>query len=54
MLLLLASLYLLLGVLVSNAHASIGGYAVALAGWPVFLLSLGLRGRFAARLPSAG
>lgn len=49
MLLLLVSLYLLLGVLVSNAHASVAGYAIALTGWPLFILGLGLRSRLAAR-----
>jgi hypothetical protein len=49
MLLLLVSLYLLLGVLVSNAHASVVTYAFALTSWPLFILGLGLRGRFAAR-----
>jgi len=54
MLLLLVSFYLLLGVLVSNAHASIPGYALALMAWPIFLLALGLRGRLGSWLNYAG
>jgi hypothetical protein len=49
MLFLALSLYLLLGVLVSNAHASIASYAFALTGWPLLIISLGLRSRVAAR-----
>jgi hypothetical protein len=49
MLLLILSLYLLLGVLVSNAPVSVASYALALTGWPVLIVGLGLRGRFAAQ-----
>jgi hypothetical protein len=49
MLLLLLSFYLLLGVLVSNAHASFLSYAFALTSWPVLIIGLGLRSRVAAR-----
>jgi hypothetical protein len=48
MLLLLASLYLLLGVLVANAHASFISYAFALTSWPLLIIGLGLRSRLAA------
>jgi hypothetical protein len=47
MLLLALSLYLLLGVLVSGAQASFVSYAFALTGWPVLIIGLGLRSRFA-------
>jgi hypothetical protein len=47
MLLLALSLYLLLGVLVSNAHARFVSYAFALTSWPVMIIGLGLRGRVA-------
>lgn len=49
MLLFLVSLYLLLGVLVSNAHASFMSYAFALTSWPLLIIGLGLRGRLALR-----
>jgi len=49
MLLLLVSLYLLLGVLVSNAHASFVSYAFALTSWPLLIVGLGLRSRLAVR-----
>jgi hypothetical protein len=49
MLLLLLSFYLLLGVLVSNAHASFVSYAFALTSWPVLIIGLGLRSRMATR-----
>ena len=49
MLLLLVSLYLLLGVLVSNAHRSVASYAFALTSWPLLIIGLGLRGRLALR-----
>jgi len=49
MLLLLVSLYLLLGVLVSNAHASFVSYAFALTSWPLLIVGLGLRSRIALR-----
>lgn len=49
MTLLFVSLYLLLGVLVSNAHANVGSYAFALTSWPLLLLGLGLRSRLAPR-----
>lgn len=47
MLLLALSLYLLLGVLVSNAQASFVSYAFALTAWPVMIIGLGLRSRAA-------
>lgn len=47
MLLLGLSLYLLLGVLVSNAQTSFASHAFALTGWPVLLIGLGLRSRVA-------
>ena len=49
MLLLLISLYLLLGVLVSNAHTGVASYAFALTSWPLLILGLGLRSRWAPR-----
>jgi hypothetical protein len=49
MVLVLLSLYLLLGVLVSNAHTSVGSYAFALTSWPLLILGLGLRNRLAPR-----
>ena len=49
MLLLLVSLYLLLGVLVSNAYTNFAAYAFALTSWPLLILGLGLRGRLALR-----
>jgi len=49
MLFLLASLYLLLGVLVSNAQPSWPSYAFALTSWPLLILGLGWRSRAAAR-----
>jgi hypothetical protein len=49
MLLLLLSLYFLLGVLVSNAHVSFLSYAFALTSWPVLIIGLGLRSRAAGR-----
>lgn len=45
MLLLALSLYLLLGVLVSNASARIGSYLVALTAWPLLMMFLAWRGR---------
>jgi hypothetical protein len=48
MLLLLVSLYLLLGVLVSNAPANFVSYAFALTSWPLLIIGLGLRSRQAA------
>ncbi len=49
MLLLLVSLYLLLGVLVSNAQSSFVSYAFALTSWPLLIVGLGWRSRAAAR-----
>lgn len=49
MLILLASFYLLLGILVSNAQTSFLSYAFALTGWPVLIIGLGLRSQVAAR-----
>jgi len=49
MLLLLVSVYLLLGVLVSNAQVSFAAYAFALTSWPLFIIGLGVRGRLAPR-----
>ena len=54
MLLLALALYLLLGVLVSNAHASVVSYAFALIGWPVMIIGLGLRSRVALAPPHVG
>lgn len=47
MLLLLVSLYLLLGVLVSSAQVRFASYAFALTSWPLLIIGLGLRGRLA-------
>jgi hypothetical protein len=47
MLFFLVSLYLLLGVLVSNAYTSFVSYAFALTSWPVLIIGLGLRSRLA-------
>ena len=49
MLLLLVSLYLLLGVLVSNAHTNVASYAFALTSWPLLIIGLALRSRLAPR-----
>jgi hypothetical protein len=49
MLLLALSFYLLLGVLVSNAQSNFAAYVFALTGWPMLIIGLGLRGRFAAQ-----
>lgn len=49
MTLFLVSLYLLTGVLVSNAHASFPSYAFALTSWPLLIIGLGLRSRLALR-----
>ena len=49
MTLLFVAIYLLLGVLVSNAHASFTSYAFALTSWPLLIISLGLRSRLAPR-----
>lgn len=49
MLLLFIAVYLLLGVLVSNAHTNAAAYAFALTGWPLLIIALGLRSRFALR-----
>jgi hypothetical protein len=49
MLLLLVSLYLLLGVLVSNAHTSFASYAFALTSWPFLIIALGVRNRLTPR-----
>jgi hypothetical protein len=40
------TLYLLLGVIASNACRSFASYAMSLTAWPIVLLALGLRGRF--------
>lgn len=49
MLLLFVSIYLLLGVLVSNAHRGVVSYAFALTSWPLLIIGLGLRSRLAPR-----
>ncbi|HEY1506525.1 MAG TPA: hypothetical protein VGF92_19640 [Stellaceae bacterium] len=45
MILVLVSIYLLLGVLVSNAQPSFTSYVFALTSWPVLIIGLGLRSR---------
>lgn len=47
MLLLALAFYLLLGVLVSNAHANVMSYVFALTSWPLLIIGLGLRSRMA-------
>jgi hypothetical protein len=47
MLVLALSVYLLLGVVVSNAQASVVSYAFALTVWPLLIVGLGLHGRAA-------
>ena len=49
MLFLLIALYLLLGVLVSNAHTNVASYAFALTSWPLLIIGLGVRSRLALR-----
>jgi hypothetical protein len=49
MLLLLVSLYLLLGVLASSAQVRFVSYAFALTSWPLLIIGLGIRGRLALR-----
>lgn len=46
MLLLALSIYLLLGVIVSNASSTLGSYLVALTAWPALIFFLALRTRF--------
>jgi hypothetical protein len=49
MLFLLVTLYLMLGVLVSNAQGRFASYAFALTSWPLLIIGLGLRSRLAPR-----
>jgi hypothetical protein len=50
MLLLALAIYLLLGVLVSNACTSFVSYIFALTGWPLLIIVLGLQSRSPAQL----
>jgi hypothetical protein len=49
MLFLAIAIYLLLGVLVSNAQTRFVSYVLALTAWPLLIIGLGLRGRIATR-----
>jgi uncharacterized integral membrane protein len=50
MLLLALSLYLLLGLIASNACSTRISYALCLTAWPLVLVALALRTRFDAKL----